>query len=191
MSLNIPDAKKALRALVRAEVKRLTSEARAELSVRAQNLLSGQLLWRNARSILFYAPLADELDLWPLLAEALGADKVVALPRFNTTTGGYVVCRIQNAPAEIATGRYGIREPMESCSPATGPFDLILVPGVAFDVSGGRVGRGAGFYDRLLSRITGPRCGVAFDEQIVDTVPSESHDLTMDYILTPTKWMKV
>ena len=65
------------------------------------------------------------------------------------------------------------------------------MPGVAFDVSGGRTGRGAGFYDRLLSRITGPRCGVAFDEQIVDKVPSESHDLRMNHLLTPTKWMKV
>jgi 5-formyltetrahydrofolate cyclo-ligase len=68
---------------------------------------------------------------------------------------------------------------------------LILVPGVAFDLRGGRLGRGRSYYDRLLTEIQGIKCGVAFDEQIVETVPAGSLDVRMDFVLTPTRCVKV
>jgi 5-formyltetrahydrofolate cyclo-ligase len=68
---------------------------------------------------------------------------------------------------------------------------LILVPGVAFDLRGGRLGRGRGYYDRLLSGLQGYRCGVAFDEQIVDRVPLEPHDASLNCILTPSRWVEL
>jgi 5-formyltetrahydrofolate cyclo-ligase len=64
---------------------------------------------------------------------------------------------------------------------------LILVPGVAFDLQGNRLGRGKGFYDRLLAEIRGVKCGVAFEEQIVDEIPVGSHDAAMDFIVTPSR----
>jgi len=66
-------------------------------------------------------------------------------------------------------------------------LDLILVPGVAFDLCGCRLGRGGGFYDRLLAETHGVKCGIAFDEQITGEVPTGEHDLQMDFILTPTR----
>jgi 5-formyltetrahydrofolate cyclo-ligase len=67
---------------------------------------------------------------------------------------------------------------------------LALVPGVAFDVRGGRLGRGRGFYDRLLAGVSGAKCGVAFDEQIVDAVPAGPLDIRLNCILTPTRWIE-
>jgi 5-formyltetrahydrofolate cyclo-ligase len=70
-------------------------------------------------------------------------------------------------------------------------LDFILVPGVAFDLSGRRLGRGKGYYDRLLKQTRGTTCGVAFDEQIVGEIPVEPHDLNVNCILTPTRWIEV
>jgi 5-formyltetrahydrofolate cyclo-ligase len=66
-------------------------------------------------------------------------------------------------------------------------LDFAIVPGVAFTLEGRRVGRGKGHYDRLLSSVGGVKCGVAFDEQIVEAIPVEPHDVRMDWIVTPTR----
>ena len=77
-----------------------------------------------------------------------------------------------------------------TCAPALlNSLDLVLVPGVAFDLHGRRLGRGKGYYDQLLAGVCGTTCGVAFDEQIVREVPLEPHDVLMNCILTPTRWV--
>ena len=63
---------------------------------------------------------------------------------------------------------------------------MILVPGLAFDLRGGRLGRGRGYYDRFLAGATGLRVGVCFEDQIVADVPLEPHDLRMDFVVTPS-----
>ena len=68
-------------------------------------------------------------------------------------------------------------------------LDVVLVPGVAFDLGGRRLGRGAGYYDRLLTGVRGTTCGVAFDEQISGELPVEPHDVHVNCILTPTRWL--
>jgi 5-formyltetrahydrofolate cyclo-ligase len=68
---------------------------------------------------------------------------------------------------------------------------LVLAPGVGFDAAGGRLGRGRGFYDRLLAHISGIKCGVAFDPQLVERIPMERHDARMNCILTPTRWLEI
>ncbi len=191
MRSEIPGAKEALRTRVRSELKKMTPADRAGASSKLRALLEAQPLWKQARSILFFAPLPEEVDVWPLFSDALAAGKVVALPRFDAETKTYIACGVRDIAADLASGRFGIREPVESCAPIKGPLDLILVPGVAFDLKGGRVGRGAGYYDRLLAAFAGPRCGVAFDEQIAEEIPCEDHDLAINYIVTPTRWVNV
>jgi 5-formyltetrahydrofolate cyclo-ligase len=70
-------------------------------------------------------------------------------------------------------------------------LDLALAPGLGFDESGRRLGRGQGYYDRLLAEIIGAKCGVAFDEQVVGQLPAQEHDVSMNFILTPTRWLEV
>jgi 5-formyltetrahydrofolate cyclo-ligase len=131
------------------------------------------------------------MDVWPLLADCLAAGKTVALPRFDAATRRYVACQITDLARDLGEGQFGIREPGGHCI-AIPPnrLDLVLVPGVAFDVHGRRLGRGKGFYDQLLAFVRGTTCGVAFDEQIVDSIPVEPHDVSLNCILTPTRWLE-
>jgi len=90
------------------------------------------------------------------------------------------------------TGPFNIREPKPDCAKVPFvDFDLVLVPGTAFDLRGNRLGRGMGFYDRLLAKIRGVKCGLGFDEQIAVEIPVEPHDVRMDFILTPTRCVKI
>jgi 5-formyltetrahydrofolate cyclo-ligase len=139
-----------------------------------------------------YAPVSGELDVWPLLSAALRANKLVALPRYDPVKEQYVGCRIKDPEKELVLGRYGIREPAVHCAPiALNQLDFVLVPGVAFDLRGRRLGRGGGYYDRILAEARGQMCGVAFDEQIAREVPVGPHDSDVNCILTPTRWIEL
>jgi 5-formyltetrahydrofolate cyclo-ligase len=70
-------------------------------------------------------------------------------------------------------------------------LDLLLVPGLGFAIAGQRLGRGGGYYDRLLTKAGGFKCGVAFDWQVVANLPLEPHDVLLNCILTPTRWLEV
>ncbi len=192
MSLEIPDSKPALRRWVREQSGKMTAAERAAGSAQARALLAQQPLWQKAHAMLFFAPLPEELDVWPSLEEALAAGKTVALPRFAVDTKSYVACQVRNLDRDLQAGRFAIREPAAHCAPvALNRLDLVLVPGVAFDLQGRRLGRGKGFYDRLLSALRGPTCGVAFDQQIVRAIPVEPHDARVSFLLTPTRWVVV
>ena len=158
-------------------------------SIQVCSRLKQQAVWQSAELILFFAPLPGEVDIWPLLAEALKAGKTAALPRFDSTANAYVACRVENPDHDLVRGKLGIREPGALCSQIIPPkVDLVLVPGVAFDLNGHRLGRGKGYYDQLLASLRGRKCGVAFDQQVLDEVPTEAHDVRLDYLLTPTRW---
>jgi 5-formyltetrahydrofolate cyclo-ligase len=178
--------KQALRDQVRAFLKLVPQEQRMAASARARALLEREALWQRARSVMFFAPLPGELDVWPLLASALASGRQVALPLFVAATRSYEACWILNPETDVRVGHFGIREPCSDCARVSpGKLDLILVPGVAFDLQGRRLGRGKGYYDQLLGVWRGTACGVAFDEQIVDEIPMEPHDVPMNCILTP------
>lgn len=183
--------KESLRKQIRARLKAMSPGKRLNASEQACALLEQQKVWKSAATIFFYAPLPRELDISRLLRDSLAAGKTVALPRFDAATQRYVACQIEDAARDLRDGQFGIREPHGECI-AIPPnrLDLILVPGVAFDVHGRRLGRGKGFYDQLLASVRGTTCGVAFDEQIVEAVPVESHDVHLNCILTPTRWIE-
>ena len=161
-------------------------------SAQLREILEAQTIWKNARSILFFAPMPEEVDIWPLVVSALSEGKTVALPRFVEATGSYIACQVQNLSGDIQTGHFAIREPAVHCANLSlNRLDFILVPGVAFDLHGRRLGRGKGFYDQLLATVRGRTCGVAFDNQIVREIPVEPHDALVNCILTPTRWLEV
>jgi 5-formyltetrahydrofolate cyclo-ligase len=192
MQTKTREAKAALRHQVRAQLKTLSPEKRAGASSQARALLEAQALWKQARSVLLFAPMPEELDVWPLLATALSAGKAVALPRFVAEEKTYVACEVKDLTRDVRVGYFGIREPIEQCAPvSSNRVDLILVPGVAFDLNGRRLGRGKGFYDQLLVALSGTTCGVGFDEQVVPEIPVESHDICLNCLLTPTRWVEV
>jgi 5-formyltetrahydrofolate cyclo-ligase len=190
-ALSIDETKRALRREARARLKALPPAQRTEGSARARQLLAVQPLWQQAESILFYAPMPEELDLWPLLIQTLASGRVAALPCFVKEANRYIACRVRNLKLDLKKGQLGIREPADHCTGSVlNRLDLILVPGVAFDLHGRRLGRGKGFYDQLLADLRGVTCGVAFDEQLVDEVPVAPHDVSLNRILTPTRWVE-
>jgi 5-formyltetrahydrofolate cyclo-ligase len=191
MQNTIREAKQALRKQVRAELARMAPGDRVAASAQARALLAAQAVWKTAREILFFAPLPEEVDVWPLLIEALSAGKRVALPRFVAETRTYEARLIRDPTTDLKAGHFGIREPASHCAQIrSSHLDLILVPGVAFDLLGHRLGRGRGYYDQLLGLMPGTTCGVAFEKQIVNCVPVEPYDVRLNFILTPQRWIE-
>jgi 5-formyltetrahydrofolate cyclo-ligase len=173
-------------------LEKISPAVRTALSAQIRDRLKEQAVWKNAGSVLLFAPLPDELDLWPLLEEALAAGKIAALPRYHPADKNYVACRVQNVRSDIVTGEFGIREPAARCPEIPlSRLDLILVPGVAFDWHGHRLGRGKGFYDRLLADTRGVKCGIAFAGQMVNEVPTGPSDVRMNFILTPARGAEI
>lgn len=168
----------------------MSESARRTAAQSARQLLEQQPIWHKARAILFYAPIRGELDLWDLMRDAISAGKIAVLPRFDSAKAAYAACRIREMEADIVSGKFGVREPRPGGEEiALNRLDLLLVPGIAFDRHGRRLGRGMGYYDRLLAGARGAACGVAYDEQIVDDIPVEEHDVPMNFLLTPTRWL--
>jgi 5-formyltetrahydrofolate cyclo-ligase len=133
--------------------------------------------------------LRQEIDITPLLSQALHDGKQVALLRFEPLSSRYLPASIDRLD-ELLPGKFGILEPPPNAPTVSlNQLDLAFVPGIAFDRCGHRLGRGQGHYDQLLAEFRGVKCGVAFDAQIVEEIPVEAHDVLMDYVLTPTRWL--
>jgi 5-formyltetrahydrofolate cyclo-ligase len=190
--MNIVEEKAALRRQVHLRLEEIDAAQRKVQSFNARKILLSQPVWAHARSILFFAPRSDELDLWPLVEMAFINGKKVALPRYEPSTGEYEPAELLDPSKDLLPGRYGIAEPGPGCAVfPVNQLDLVLVPGVAFDLLGRRLGRGKGHYDKMLAAPHGIRCGVGYDQQIVPEVPVAPHDAYLTCILTPTRWMQL
>lgn len=185
-------SKRALREWMLPRLRALSREEREEGSARLRGRLGTSMGFREARRILAFIPLPSEPDLMPLLIDHREAGGVVLLPRWHAGSEEYLPAVFPPGGALVA-GPHGVQEPTAS-APWAGdePLDLVLVPGLAFDRQGCRLGRGRGFYDRLLSRLAaGNRWGVGFDLQVVAEVPREPHDVNLDLVATPGIWHPV
>jgi 5-formyltetrahydrofolate cyclo-ligase len=190
MTVDFNGQKAALREQIRVALQNISPALRAVESIELCSRLEPQL--QSAHTILFFAPLPDEPDVWPLLETLLPTKKICALPAFESARQLYSARRVQNLTTDLSAGKFGVREPSAACAEIPlEQFDLVLVPAVAFDWHGHRLGRGRGFYDRLLAKVHGIKCGVAMDAQMVTEIPAESHDVRMDFIVTPTRLVKV
>ena len=182
--------KRELRAEVRRRLASLDSAQIQTASAQAVRQLLSDPRWHDAQAILAYSPIGHELNLWPAFDTARALGKKIALPRFDAHSGTYCAAVIPDDKGALAQAAFGILEPPPSapCIPLN-RLDFAVVPGLAFDPWGRRLGRGKGFYDRLLVQVNGIKCGVALDQQIVEELPAEPHDIVMNLILTPTRWL--
>lgn len=160
----------------------------AEEQLRAGNIIQSALTalpeYAAARSVALYTAFRSEVPTTGLLRQALSVGKEVLLP---AVVGHGLVFRRIRCETDLLPGRYGILEPDGSC-PQQEPdsIDLFVIPGVAFDLSGHRVGYGRGYYDRALHRYEsgGKLIGVCYDFQLVDVIAGEPHDVIMDRVIT-------
>lgn len=98
--------------------------------------------------------------------------------------GELLELRLYTSSNDLAIGSYGIAEPLGELFMDYTEIDLVVVPGVAFDANGHRLGRGKGYYDKLLPHIPAPKMGICFPFQLVEEVPAEAFDICMDAVIT-------
>jgi 5-formyltetrahydrofolate cyclo-ligase len=183
--------------MIAQEKGRIRAQVRARLAgVVERTIFSAQVVerllarpeWNNSQTVLAYVALPDELDMSNVISAAWRSGKRVGLPRYEPASGTYGAAEYRGET--LVAQKFGVREPaLEAPALPLKQLDLVLVPGVAFDRFGRRLGRGKGFYDRLLAEVIGVKCGVALDEQVVDSLPFEPHDIAVDFVLTPTRWI--
>lgn len=145
----------------------------------------------RANCIALYAPLHQELETALLFESARQAGKKVLYP---AVCGTELQFRQVQDPAELIFGTFGISEPCRSCPDhGIADLDLMVIPGVAFDLRGHRIGFGKGYYDRCLAEGRGKTLLVGFchDFQLVEEVPAEGHDIRMDLLVTESRVIRV
>lgn len=151
------------------------------MSLAAAERIAGNAHVRRSQTLLLYYALPDELDTTPLLE--LLSDKTILLPKVTGTES--MELRIYTGEHDLATGSYGIREPIGRPFADLGCIDTAIIPGMAFDGSGNRLGRGKGYYDRLLSAMPQAyKIGLCFHFQFFDSIPFCRHDVRMDEVIS-------
>lgn len=174
--------KQQLRQYIRTEKAGHTPEERLKESAAIERLLEMHPHFRKAHTILAYHALPDEVQTKSLLTRWSGEKRFV-LP---VVKGDELELRIYKGEGNLHAGAFGIPEPEGSAFTDFAELDLALIPGMAFDPSGHRLGRGKGYYDRLLARLRPyriPTMGICFSYQKVSLVPTEEHDIPMDLVL--------
>ncbi len=194
---NYKSDKETKRIEVISSLKALSPKQRNLAEVQAGNQLASTQCWKSAHCILVYISVPIELGTEYVIRNAWHSGKNVFSPRVNGENLEF--WKIDSWENSFITGSFGLREPKSRIKlwkmtdyPGT---TLIIVPGLAFDIKGRRLGRGGGFYDRFLSQMRveaekagfeQPVClGFAFKEQIFTAIPFESHDMKMDGLVSP------
>jgi len=138
---------------------------------------------RQAHTLLLYSALPDELPLQPLIDQLASEGRTILLPRVVSDTD--MELHRYTGTNDLQRGAYGILEPIGELFTAYDTIDVVIVPGMAFDRQGHRLGRGKGYYDRFLPQLTNAyKIGVCPSTRLIDQVPTAPHDALMDRVVT-------
>ena len=176
------DEKRALRKRIK-EMKRQFSDKELEsMSLHTVSRLLAHPAVVNAETILMYYSLADEVNTHEAVDALVRSGKTVLLPR--VIDGENMEIRIYESRDDLAPGHYGIMEPTGKLYTCYENINVAVVPGMAFDAAGHRLGRGKGYYDRFLPKATHAyKIGVCFDFQKRAAIPADDFDVTMDCVI--------
>ena len=170
--------KQDLRRFIRAQKKEHAAAQLAAMSEEITNRVFASAWWQD------YYPLSDEVDVRPLIREAFEEGKRVLLP---VVKGEELELHLYEGESSLRKGAFGIMEPQ---GPLFAPehydeIDVAIIPGMAFDGAGHRLGRGKGFYDRLLPKLESAKLvGVCWPVELLDEVPSEPHDISVEEVIS-------
>ncbi len=173
------------------EIRKINKEKRAlmtkeEVLEKSRLALSTFLesdLYKEAKQIMLYIPLGNEVDVRGIMDAALGDKKTALVPVTDANSGEITPCIITK-DTEFERGAFSVLEPKAKLEADMTKTDVVLVPGIAFDKCGGRVGFGKGCYDRLLENSDAVFVGVCFDFQISDEIELEETDAKMDFLIS-------
>lgn len=177
--------KQQIRAMIRSK-KRAMTPVQIEQASRALTTLFLSLpQYREAKSIYGYLPFNQEVDTYALLAQAMAEGKRVALPKVS----GDEMCFVWVEDlAAVQKSKIGCPEPVANGPIANDPDALVLLPGLAFDLQGGRIGYGGGYYDRFLAGKSHTTVALCYSFQILPQIPMEEHDLNAACIISTDEW---
>lgn len=171
--------KKELRSHIKALKRQHTKVSLIEQSSLILNKLESHKDFIEAKTVMLYSSLPDEVQTIGFI-EKWRHKKRIILP---TVVGDDIIPVELTDDTDFAIGDFNILEPQNK--PYNGSYDLIIVPGVAFDKDGNRIGRGKGYYDRFLSKhMNIKRIGICFDFQLIERVPTEENDIRMHEIIS-------
>ncbi|MBM7866143.1 5-formyltetrahydrofolate cyclo-ligase [Heliobacterium gestii] len=142
-----------------------------------------------ASTVMIYVDFRQEVLTGEILSQSLRLGKTVAVPICQPATRHLIAGRIDRYPDDLRRGTWGIMEPVSMKPVPPAAIDLVVIPGVAFDRLGNRLGYGAGYYDRFLPslRADAQKIALAFDLQIVKEIHPDDHDIPMDQIITESQ----
>jgi 5-formyltetrahydrofolate cyclo-ligase len=182
------EAKRLARAHAREARDRLSPEQRASAAYRIAEALLALDELAGAQTVLAHAALPTEIDPAPAIARLRERGVRIAYPRIESP--GVLGLHYVSHELDLVPGPFGLAQPIEF-APRMHPndADALLLPGIAFDERGMRLGYGGGYYDRLLPQFRSDcvRIGLGFDEQVLAEIPAESHDEHVDIVVTPTR----
>jgi 5-formyltetrahydrofolate cyclo-ligase len=184
------EAKRSLRERVLAARDRTPPAFRAAASAAIGKALAARDDFAAASTVLLTLPFGSEWDSMALLLAALERGKTVALPRVNAIARTLELCCLTEPSRDVLPGYRGIPEPQSHCALiAADAIDWVLVPGVAFDAAGHRLGYGGGYYDRLLPQLRSDAAKIAggYEIQLVDRVPAAQHDVPVQALATESR----
>lgn len=184
----IKQEKDKLRKAILKKLRDHKEENRLRKSLRIAKKLFLQKEFVKAKTVLFYLSFDGEVETVNMIKRSIKKGKKVAVPVINKQTRGITPSILKDVDKELKAGPYGVYHPKEEyLRPILlESIDLVIVPGLAFDEAGNRLGRGMGYYDRFLSRLPKevPTLGLAFDFQVVnDFPPLEPHDFSVTKVL--------
>lgn len=178
-------------AIRRLMLERLKNQPDAE-RYRKSGIITGRLAcsaqFKKSRAIMFYVSLLEEVNTLALLKAVLEEGRTVTVPFVDSKNKTLLPVQIKNPDTDLMPGSYGILEPKQNLVNRfdVHQLDLVLVPGLAFDRTGRRLGRGKGYYDRFLKSLSEHTrtIGLAFDFQMLETIPADERDMTVHEVMT-------
>ena len=164
-----------------------SAELRDIVSERIHENLKKNSSFVNAQNIACYFPIGSEVDTHHIMLDVLKKDKRLLLPKIiDDNIEFYIVSNLE----KLEKGRFEIMEPKDSCE-RTKKIDCVLIPTVGVSKSGVRLGYGHGYYDRFLSSTDAMKISLTYSKQIVKSIPSDSHDIKIDWIVTEDENIKI
>lgn len=195
MAISVRQQKLALRQEAR---ERLAGLSESERGLRSRNLcrrIQDSPGYKSASTVMLYLATPEEVDLAEVAQRAAADGRRLCLPRMDWAAKTMAPLLVDWRALRLEVREHGISEPVSGNSLPLESLDLVLVPGLAFDSEGRRLGRGAGFYDRFLEAFrearkpTAVALGVCFEVQVVERIPAEKHDQPMDGLATERRVM--
>ncbi|MDO8554822.1 MAG: 5-formyltetrahydrofolate cyclo-ligase [Candidatus Micrarchaeota archaeon] len=180
------ESKAALRLIMTKLRDGISERERKEKSQKIGEILFSLEEFRSADTIAFYLSKGSEVDTSGMIKESLKLGKNVLVPVTNSEIELVEFISFE----DLIPGKYGIMEPKVK-KPSKNLPDIVITPGLAFDLARYRLGYGKGYYDRLFKKLKSKRIGVAFDFQIVEKLPIQEHDQKMDIVISGNRILRV